>query len=261
MSLQSWVSCEICVQVSLLLLKVDVAKGEKMKVDVWSDVVCPWCYIGKRRLEAALENFDGRDEVEINWRSFELDPSSPKSIEEDMATRLSKKYRITKDDAQASIDHISEFASEVGLDYHLESAKMGNSFDAHRLIKLAGLTGLAAEMKERLLKAYFVESLDISDFATLRLLGKEVGMNESDIDELQNSDYMAQQVRDDEALAGTLGISGVPFFVFESKYGVSGAQSTEVFLDVLNKVRGETSQIQVLTGSGDGACDDDSLAI
>lgn len=232
-----------------------------MKIDIWSDVLCPWCYIGKRRFEAALEKFQGASEVEINWRSFELDPFSPKIIEEDMATRLSKKYRITKEDAQASMNHVSELASEVGLDYHLDSAKAGNSFDAHRLIKLAGIYGLAPKMKERLLKAYFVESLDISDFETLKLLGKDVGLDASVIEELQNSDYMAQQVRDDEALAGTLGISGVPFFVFDSKYGVSGAQSTEVFLEVLNKVHGETSQIQIVSGSASEVCDGDGCAI
>lgn len=234
---------------------------DEMKIDIWSDVVCPWCYIGKRRLEAALGQFDGADEVEIEWHAFELDPTSPSSIGEDMATRLSSKYRISTQEAKSSMDHITQLAKEVGLDYHLDSAKMGNSFNAHKLIKLAGLSGLSGQMKERLLKAYFVESVDISDFATLKALGIEVGLDPSDIDELRSSDYMAQQVRDDESLAGTLGISGVPFFVFESKYGVSGAQPVDVFLEVLKKVRNESSRIQVWSDNGDGACDDGSCAI
>ena len=212
-----------------------------MQVEIWSDVVCPWCYIGKRRFEAALDRFDGKEDVEITWRSFELDPSAPRVTGEDMATRLSKKYQMSRDEAIDSMASIAALARVEGLDYHLESAKQGNSFDAHRLIQLASLNGLGNQMKERLLRAYFTESLEISDPDVLAELGGEVGLDKRDIREMYASDYMAENVRNDEALASRYGINGVPFFVFDSKYGVSGAQPTEVFLEVLNRVDEEAS--------------------
>ncbi|MDA8271275.1 MAG: DsbA family oxidoreductase [Actinomycetota bacterium] len=232
-----------------------------MQVEIWSDVVCPWCYIGKRRFEAALDRFDGKEDVEIIWRSFELDPSAPRVIGEDMATRLSKKYQMSKDEAMESMASITVLARAEGLDYHLESAKQGNSFDAHRLIQLAALNGLGSQMKERLLKAYFTESLEIFDPEILAELGGEVGLDERDLREMYASDYLAESVRNDEAQASRYGINGVPFFVFDAKYGVSGAQPTEVFLDVLNRVDEEASSAYSDGGTSAASCSDDSCAI
>lgn len=232
-----------------------------MQVEIWSDVVCPWCYIGKRRFEAALDYFDGKEDVEIIWRSFELDPSAPRVAGEDMATRLSKKYRMSRNQAMESIASITALAQVEGLDYHLESAKQGNSFDAHRLIQLATLNGLGGQMKERLLKAYFTESLAISDREVLAGLGSEVGLDGGDVREMYASDYLAASVRNDEALAARYGINGVPFFVFDSKYGVSGAQPTEVLLEVLNKVGEEALSANPDGGPSASSCNDDSCAI
>lgn len=235
--------------------------GALMQVEIWSDVVCPWCYIGKRRFEAAVRQFEGRKDVEVVWRSFELDPSAPKATDKDMATMLSDKYRMSKEKAMESIANITNLASSEGLEYHLESAKMGNSFDAHRLLQLASLKGLGDAMKERLLKAYFTDSMEISSQEVLVEIGTEVGLDAVELREMYAGDYMAQDVRNDEALASKYGITGVPFFVFESKYGVSGAQATEVFVEVLNKVSEESSAISVIGESGAPGCADDSCAI
>ncbi len=224
--------------------------GAIMQVEIWSDVVCPWCYIGKRRFEAAVRQFEGRLDVEVVWRSFELDPAAPKVIGKDMATLLSEKYRMSKEKATESIANITNLASSEGLEYHLESAKMGNSFDAHRLLRLAVLKGLGDAMKERLLKAYFTDSMEISSQKVLVELGTEVGLRDTWILEMFAGDSMAQEVRDDEALASKYGITGVPFFVFDSKYGVSGAQATEVFVGVLNKVCEESSALSIFGEPG-----------
>lgn len=232
-----------------------------MQVEIWSDVVCPWCYIGKRRFESALGSFDRRDEVEVIWRSFELDPSAPRSIEGDMATRLSQKYGMSGDKAKESMAHITSLAAAEGLSYRLGSVKMGNSFDAHRLLQLASLNGMGGKMKERLLRAYFSESQEISNTDVLIGLGVEIGLEEGEISDMYSSDYMSESVRNDEALAARYGISGVPFFVFDSKYGVSGAQPAEVFLDVLQKVEAEANPIKVVGDREAPGCGDDSCAI
>lgn len=232
-----------------------------MQVEIWSDVVCPWCYIGKRRFEKALGQLDWKRDVEITWRSFELEPSTPLRHEGDMASRLASKYHISEDQARDTMSNITSLASEEGLDYHLETAKMTNSFDAHRLIKLAGLEGLGTEMKERLLSAYFTEGLDISDHSVLERLGTEVGMNGSEISSMYLSDYMASDVRNDESQAGQLGITGVPFFVFNQKYGISGAQSPDVFLEVLNKMKGELLLTQTRGAADEPAAGGDACSI
>lgn len=232
-----------------------------MNIEIWSDVVCPWCYIGKRRFEKALHQFDGSKQVQIRWRSFELDPGAPRSIEKDMASRLSEKYRISEQQARESMVHITSVAQAEGLDYHLDEAKMTNSFDAHRLIQMASGIGLGSQMKERLLRAYFVESEDISNKDALLRFASEVGLPPDEVSELLSSDALADQVRADESLARELGITGVPFFVFDSKYAVSGAQPSEVFLEVLARVRAEQSVQNLADGDDVNVCGDDSCQI
>jgi len=206
-----------------------------MKIEIWSDVVCPWCYIGKRRLESALAGFEHRSEVEIVWRSFELDPNAPQRFEGTSNERLAKKYGMSPAQADAAHNRITTLGAEEGLEYHFESAQYGNSFDAHRLIHFAETKGLQGAMKERLLKAYFSEGLAISDQDTLVRIASEMGIAPEEARRVLESDAYARDVRADEERAVKAGIHGVPFFLVDGKYGISGAQPSEVFLEVLEK--------------------------
>ncbi len=210
-----------------------------MKIEIWSDVVCPWCYIGKRRLEAALARFEHGDEVELTFRSFELDPQAPQREEQPLDEMLAQKYGMSREEALAANARITELAAGEGLEYHLDRAKRGNSFDAHRLIHLASGHGLQSAMKERLMRAYFTEGEAISEPAVLVRLAHEIGLHEEEAREVVAGDAFAIEVRNDEANAQALGISGVPFFVIEGQWGVSGAQPTELFLNALNQTWAE----------------------
>lgn len=233
-----------------------------MKVEIWSDVVCPWCYIGKRRFESALASFEAKEQVEVVWRSFELDPVASTTNDEEMAVRLSRKYRMSEAEARESMANMTKLASDEGLVYHLDSTKSTNSLDAHRLLHLGSLNGLNNQMKERLLKAYFTDNLDISNRDVLVSIGAEIGLDTGEIREMYASDYLTAQVRSDEALAAQYGINGVPYFVFDGKYGVSGAQPKEVFLQVMNKVLEDALvQIRVSGNSSELSCSDDSCVI
>jgi predicted DsbA family dithiol-disulfide isomerase len=211
-----------------------------LKVEIWSDVVCPWCYIGKRRFEAALEGFEHRDEVEVVWKSFELDPSAPTQRSEDLADRLATKYGVTREQAQAMNARVMEQAAAVGLEYHLDIARNGNTFDAHRLIHLAAEKGLQAEATERFSAAYFTEGRPIGDRETLVELAAEVGIDRDRAEEVLRSDEFAANVRQDQRDAAQLGISAVPCFVIDRRYGISGAQPPELILQALNQAWTET---------------------
>ncbi len=210
-----------------------------MKVEVWSDVVCPWCYLGKRRLEAALAGFPHRDEVEVVWRAFELDPAAPRRRVLDAAEHLAQKYGMTEEQVAASWQRLTALAEAEGLEYHLDRTAGGSSFDAHRLIRLGKEHGLQDEMKERLLRAYFTEGLAIGEPEVLAALGVEVGLPASEVDELLATDLFADSVREDERQAQLYGIQGVPFFAIDGRYGVSGAQSSELLLEALTAAWGE----------------------
>ena len=199
-----------------------------VQVEIWSDVVCPWCYIGKRRFEAALAGFDHRDDVAVTWRSFELDPDAPRRREGSSADSLARKYGITADAAAANQDRITRLGAEEGLEYRFDLAAGGNTFDAHRLIHLAAAHGLQDADKERLMAAYFSEGAAIGDPSTLLGLAVEVGLDEADARGVLDSDAFAEAVRSDEQEAVHLGISGVPFFVLDRRYGISGAQPAEM---------------------------------
>ena len=207
-----------------------------MKVEIWSDVVCPWCYVGKRNLEAALAEFPHADEVTVEWRSFELDASTPQQMDLSMDEVLQRKYGMSPDEATAANRQMTELAAKVGLEYHLDNVQIGNTFDAHRLIHLADTQGLGGAMKERLLAAYFTEGRSVSDPAELADLGVEVGLDRTRVDTVMAGDEFGAEVRADEAQAVELGCTGVPFFVVDGKFGIPGAQPPDVLLRLLNRV-------------------------
>ncbi len=207
-----------------------------MKVEIWSDVVCPWCYVGKRNLEAALAEFPHADEVTVEWRSFELDASTPRQMDLSMDEVLQRKYGMSPEEATAANRQMTELAAKVGLEYHLDKVQIGNTFDAHRLIHLADTQGLGGAMKERLLAAYFTEGRSVSDPAELARLGVEVGLDRARVDTVMAGDEFGAEVRADEAQAVELGCTGVPFFVVDGKFGIPGAQPPDVLLRLLNRV-------------------------
>jgi predicted DsbA family dithiol-disulfide isomerase len=204
-----------------------------VKIEVWSDFVCPFCYIGKRRLEKALELFDYRDEIEIVYRSFELDPGAPKDTESSIHELLAVKYGLSLQQAQESNRNVAQQARAEGLTYNFDTIVPTNTFDAHRLAHYAGQQGKAKEMNERLFRAYFTDSLHIGERETLVRLAEEVGLEGSAVRDLLEQNALADEVREDENEARRLGIRGVPFFVLRGKYAVSGAQPLEIFQGAL----------------------------
>lgn len=225
-----------------------------MVVDVWSDVVCPWCYIGKRNLEAAIEQLG--EEVEVRWHSFELDPRSPKTLDRPLTEVLASKYGMPVSRAEQLQAQVTAKAASVGLEFRFDRAKTGNTFDAHRLIHLAASQDLGGAMKERLLRAYFTDGEAISDPEALARLADEVGVTGAAA--MLASDAHAEAVRADEREAVELGASGVPFFVVDKKFGVPGAQPPDVLLKVLRHAQAEAAaSIQINPGEAceDGACE------
>ena len=210
----------------------------KLRVEIWSDIACPWCHVGKRRLEAALAQFPHREDVEIVWRAFELDPRAPRvrTSEQSYAERIANKYGTTPERAQRMVDDMTRVAAEDGLDFHFERVKPGNTFDAHRLLHLAGEKGAAVQdaVKERFLRAYLSEGEAIGDPETLARLAGEAGLAADEVRRVLDGDVHAEEVRRDEAEAHAFGIQGVPFFAI-GRYGVSGAQPAEVLLRVLTQ--------------------------
>lgn len=206
-----------------------------MLIEVWSDVVCPWCYIGKRRLEKALARFEHADAVEVVWRSFELDPNTPPDAVGDLVEHLAAKYGGGRTGALAMMDRVATVASADDLHYRFDLAQRSNTFDAHRLIHLAAANGLQGEMKERLLQAYFTEGAAINDHSTLARLAADIGLASDVVTAMLDGTDYADEVRADESTARDLGISGVPFFVIDRAYGLSGAQDVEQLLAVMNE--------------------------
>jgi len=204
-----------------------------MDVEIWSDIACPWCYIGKRRFEAALSQFEHADDVKLVWRSFELDPSAPAEVPGTSVEMLSQKYGMSVDQAEAAEQRVSDTAAGDGLEYHLDRARLGSTFDGHRIVHLAAEHGLQDAMKERLFRARFTEGGLISDPETLVATAVEVGLPEAEVRATLASDRFADAVREDEQTAHQLGISGVPMFVVNRRFGASGAQPPEQLLALL----------------------------
>jgi len=206
-----------------------------MQVEIWSDVICPWCYIGKRRFEQALAEFPQRGQVKVIWRSFELDPKAPQQYPGTLDEMLSRKYGVSAEQAAAMNARVTGIAQEAGLEYRLSQARPGNTFDAHRLLHFATERNLGDRATERLMHAYFSEALPVGDRAALARLAPEFGIAESEALAMLQSDAYAEAVRADEARAAAFGITGVPCFVFEEKSGISGAQTLEVFAEALRQ--------------------------
>lgn len=234
-----------------------------MRIDIWSDVVCPWCYVGKRRFERALAEFPHAADVDVVWHSFELDPTAPRTTDVPPAERLAAKYGLTVEQAQQANANLTATAADEGLEFHLDEARSGNSFDAHRLLHLAAERGLQGQLKERLLRAYFTERVAIGEPAELRRLAVEVGLDDVGVAQVLDSDEYAEDVRADESQARSYNISGVPFFVVDDRYGISGAQPTELFTEALQRAWSEKHPVlQTVPGAADGgACDGDSCSI
>ncbi len=206
-----------------------------MQVEIWSDVICPWCFIGKRRFEKALAGFAHKHAVTVTWRSFELDPNAPRQREGTLEELLAKKYRVSLQEAAGMNARVTSLAKEVGLEYHLGKARPGNTFDAHRLLHFAAARQLGDRASERIMHAYFSDSLPVGERAALVRLAPDFGITENDALAMLESDDYSQEVRADEARAAGFGISGVPFFLFDGRSGISGAQSIEVFSDALQQ--------------------------
>lgn len=232
-----------------------------MKIEVWSDYQCPFCYIGKARLNKALEQFPNRDEVEVSFRSFELDPNAAKDIPMNMYEMLMNKYGLTLEQVKQNSANLWQQAKNEGLDFQFDTMVLTNSFDAHRLLKFAARQGKEAEMNEALFRAYFTDSLHIGDHDTLLDIAERVGLDRTETQTFLNSEQLGKEVRQDEQQANQLGVTGVPFFVVNNKYGISGAQPTEVFLNTLQDVWTEDHPLQMINSNEGDVCVDGSCIV
>jgi len=215
-----------------------------LKLEVWSDIACPWCYVGKRRLESALKQFPHAGEIELVWRAFELDPGAPAERPRTVshAEYIARKYGMSVAQAQKSTDHLVEVARGEGLSFDFVNIRSGNTFDAHRLVHLGLERGVQDAVKERMLKAYFERGELMSDHGTLLRIATEAGLDANEAADVLAGDTYAASVRADEAQARELGITGVPCFVFDRHFAVSGAQATEVMLSALQQAWSERTR-------------------
>jgi predicted DsbA family dithiol-disulfide isomerase len=214
-----------------------------MDIHIWSDIVCPWCYLGKRRFEHALALFDHRDEVRVTHRSFQLDPSRPRRQTANRREMLKTKYQLSDQQVRDMDTRMEHLADIEGLEYHLTDAGLtGNTLDAHQLLQLGKARGIQDAVIERLYRAYFTEQRSVFERDSLVALAGEAGLDEAETRDVLERDVYAEAVADDVREARSLGVSGVPFFVLGGRYGVSGAQATEVFADALTKAWEETAR-------------------
>ena len=232
-----------------------------MKVEIWSDIVCPWCFIGKRQFERALAEFEHGDQVQVVWRSYELDPRAPEEREGTYAERIARKYGLEVGAARAALSRIISAGAEAGIDFKFEQMRPGNTFDAHRLVHLAKERGIQDQVKQRFLEANFFEGEPIGRRDTLERLAVQAGLDAAEVGDVLAGERYAEDVRADERVAHSIGITGVPFFLIDDAYGVPGAQESTVFLDLLRRAWGETHrEIEVAAPPGD-VCDDDTCTV
>jgi predicted DsbA family dithiol-disulfide isomerase len=230
----------------------------KLKIQIWSDIMCPFCYIGKRRMEEALQLFGHREAVAIEWKSFQLDAGFIAAPDDTMAEHLAEKYRKNTDWAHNMMDNVTQNAKAAGLDFHLEKAVLANSLHAHRLLHLAKKHQRANDLEELLFKAYLTEGKNVNDLNTLTELGLEVGLEREEIKKVLYSTAYENEVKQDIAAANSIGVQGVPFFVFDNKYAISGAQPAVAFLETLEKVWKESnfdSKVTLLNPAAENSCD------
>lgn len=236
-----------------------------MIIEVWSDFVCPFCYIGKRRLEDVINEFPHKEQVEVHFKSFELDPNAPVYSGKSIHEAIAEKYGLTLEQAKRSNEEIGSHAAEVGLTFQFENMKPTNTFLAHRLAKFAKTLGKEKEITEKLLYAYFTESKHIGDVGVLADIAESAGIDrEEALNILHDEKAFANDVRIEEGIASQYGIRGVPYFVINQKYAISGAQPKETFVNALNKVWEEEKPkivLQDLSASEGVTCTDEGCAI
>ncbi|MDT4976024.1 MAG: hypothetical protein QOG98_1782 [Pseudonocardiales bacterium] len=206
-----------------------------MQVEIWSDVVCPWCYLGKRRFENALASFAHRDDVDVVYRSFELDPSAAPGVTTPTVDLLASKYGMSVQQAHDAQQQMERRAEQDGLTFHMDGLRSGNTRDAHRLLQLAKVGGRQPELAERLHKAYFTDHISIFDHTSLADLAAEVGLDRDEVVRVLSTDDYDDEVQADEDTARSLGATGVPFFVIDRHYGISGAQPAETIKEILDR--------------------------
>ncbi|MFC5272270.1 DsbA family oxidoreductase [Adhaeribacter terreus] len=231
-----------------------------MKVEIWSDVVCPFCYIGKRKFEAALEDFPHKDEVEIEWRSFQLDPDCKPTPGTSVHEYLAKRKGVSVEEGKRMNDYMAGMAKEVGLNYDFNNAKIANTLDAHRVLHFAKEYGKQNELKEKLFAAYYTEGKSIGDAESLAQIAETVGLDGEKVKAMLQTDQYNDAVLQDNYEAQQVGARGVPFFVFNNRYAISGAQPTELFLQTLERTWDETEKPKPTPIQGDpnaNACDID----
>ena len=207
-----------------------------MNVQIFSDIVCPFCYIGKRQFGLALEKFEHRDDVQVLYRSFELNKKASVENDFDIYEMLASKYSMSREQAIEANERVAMSGESVGIEFHIEKAQVTNSFNAHRLCHLASKHGLQAQAFEALHRAYFSEGIHIGRIDQLIEIGTAIGLDKNEVESMFNRDYLSDAVRDDETLAADLQITGVPFFIIDGKYAISGAQGEENFLSFLDQV-------------------------
>ena len=225
-----------------------------MHVEIWSDIAFPWCYVGKRRFEAALAAYEHRDEVTVTWRSFELDPQAPAQREQDGAEHLAQKYGTSRAEALAMQARMTQTAAGDGLRFRFDIARGGNTFDAHRIVHLATAHGAQDAMQERIMRAYLSEGELISDHATLERLAIEVGLPGDEVHDVLSSERFAAEVREDERTAARIGISAVPFFVVDRAIGASGAHPPEQLRELLRQARAANPPATATADAGGATC-------
>lgn len=236
-----------------------------MKIEVWSDFVCPFCYIGKRRLEEALAQFPHKDKVEVVFKSYELDPNAPIDMGMTMNEVLASKYGMSVEEAKRMSNGVAEQAASVGLTFRFDTMIPTNTFAAHRLAKFAETKGKEATLTEQLLSAHFTESKHIGSHEALADIAASVGLDRQEaLAVLQDDNAYGYEVRVDQQMAQQIGVRGVPFFVLNEKYAISGAQPVETFVGALQKAWDEEQtapKLQELSGSDDASCTDGNCAV
>lgn len=230
-----------------------------MKIEIWSDVVCPFCYIGKRKLEKALAKFPYKNQVEIEWKSFQLNPDQVTDPSLNSLEYLSKSKGWSMPQTLQITSQVVEMAKSEGLEFNMEQTVVANTKNAHRLIHFAEAAGKGADMKERLLNAYFTQGENVDDFEILQKLGTEVGLDAGEIKAMLESDKFHEEVEKDIYESRLIGVQGVPFFVLDRKFGISGAQADQVFDQTLEKAWAdfikENPELQFVQGSDENTCE------